>query len=165
MNKEQLELAHLRERARQWKKKNKSKIERLRSHKDLSINSQYIHDEVFAEIDCLSCANCCKTTGPLFTARDIDRISRQFNLDPKTFIQQYLRQDEDGDMVLQVLPCPFLDTDNQCRIYDIRPKACREYPHTDAHNQNQIFSLTLKNAEICPAVLQILEKLLPITVK
>ena len=25
-----------------------------------------IHDEVFQEIDCLACANCCKTLGPNF---------------------------------------------------------------------------------------------------
>ena len=31
------------------------------------------HDEVFEEIDCLSCANCCKTTGPLFTEKDIEK--------------------------------------------------------------------------------------------
>ncbi len=28
---------------------------------------QDLHDEEFASTDCLQCANCCKTTGPLFT--------------------------------------------------------------------------------------------------
>jgi Fe-S-cluster containining protein len=24
--------------------------------------------------------------------------------------------------------------DNKCSIYEVRPKACREYPHTDRKN-------------------------------
>lgn len=113
---------------------------------------------MFSKTDCLQCANCCKTTGPLFTTKDIDRLARHFNLSGQAFIRQYLRKDEDGDWVLQQVPCPFLEDNNECRIYDVRPKACREYPHTDHPNQSRIFDLTLKNAGICPAVLDILQK-------
>ena len=35
-----------------------------------------IHDDVFEHTNCLKCANCCKTTGPLFTDKDIQRISK-----------------------------------------------------------------------------------------
>jgi hypothetical protein len=38
-------------------------------------------------------------------------------------------------------------------------KACREYPHTDRHKQHQILNLTRKNAEVCPAVFEIVERL------
>jgi transposase InsO family protein len=34
------------------------------------------HEEAFAEIDCLSCANCCRTTSPLFREADIRRLAR-----------------------------------------------------------------------------------------
>ncbi len=74
------------------------------------------------------------------------------------FEETYLRIDEDGDHVLQTVPCPFLQSDNKCNIYDIRPKACREYPHTDRIKQQQILHLTRKNAAVCPAVYTILEK-------
>jgi uncharacterized protein len=73
------------------------------------------------------------------------------------FIDQYLRTDEEGDMVLQVVPCPFLGVDNYCGIYENRPKACREYPHTDRVKQKQILDLTIKNEKICPAVELILK--------
>lgn len=66
-----------------------------------------LHQEVFQEIDCLSCANCCKTTGPLFVASDIKRISKRLKMRPSDFETTYLRIDEDGDKVLQQLPCPF----------------------------------------------------------
>ncbi len=68
------------------------------------------------------------------------------------FIDETLRIDEDGDYVLQSVPCTFLSTDNNCLIYYARPKACREYPPTDRSNQLGILKLTEKNASICPVV-------------
>ena len=68
-------------------------------------------------------------------------------------------QDEDGDTVLQQVPCAFLAADNACTIYDDRPKACREFPHTDRPKQAQILELTERNAAVCPAVAHIAEKL------
>jgi len=75
------------------------------------------------------------------------------------FIEKYLRLDEENDYVLQKVPCTFLGTDNYCSIYDIRPKACREFPHTDRKKFQQISSLTLKNMAICPAAFNIVEEM------
>lgn len=118
-----------------------------------------IHKEVFSKTDCLSCANCCKTTGPLFTAADIERISGHLRMKPQQFVSKYLRVDEDGDHVLQQVPCQFLDADNYCLIYDVRPKACREYPHTDRRKFHQITDITLKNTAICPAAFAVVEEM------
>ena len=78
---------------------------------------------------------------------------------PGDFINRYLRMDEDGDYVLKSSPCPFLDSENYCSVYEDRPKACREYPHTDRKKILQINELTLKNTMVCPAVFEILERL------
>ena len=118
-----------------------------------------LHDEAFETTDCLQCANCCTTTGPLLTTKDIDRIAKHLGLKPTQFIEQYLRVDEDNDYVFRNMPCPFLGSDNYCSIYEERPKACREYPHTDRVNQQGILSLTRKNAKICPAVAKIFLKI------
>ena len=118
-----------------------------------------IHDAVFENTNCLECANCCKTTGPLFTTKDIDRISKHLNLTPHQFVAEYLQKDEDGDWVLQSLPCPFLGDDNHCQIYTQRPQACREYPHTDRIKNYQIKDLTLENVKICPAAFEIVERM------
>ncbi|MCR9173072.1 MAG: YkgJ family cysteine cluster protein [bacterium] len=118
------------------------------------------HEKAFEEIDCLKCANCCKTTSPIFRDVDIQRISKKLKMSPEAFENTYLRKDEEEDWVLQSAPCTFLQPDNTCFIYDIRPQACREYPHTDRKRMIQIMDLTLKNAEICPAVSQILGKLM-----
>ena len=114
-----------------------------------------LHIKAFESIDCLQCANCCKTTGPLLTNKDINRISKHLNLTPTEFIQDYIRIDEDNDYVFKTMPCVFLGTDNYCSIYEHRPKACREYPHTDRSNQQGILSITRINVKLCPAVAHI----------
>lgn len=128
--------------------------------KNLDQTMVEIHDEVFGRIDCLSCANCCKTTGPLFTQKDIERLSGVFRMKPSQFIEKYLRIDEDNDYVLQSVPCPFLGADNYCSVYENRPKACREYPHTDRKKFYQINHLTLKNTLICPATFEVVEEMM-----
>ncbi|SFR64538.1 hypothetical protein SAMN05216416_0480 [Streptococcus equinus] len=127
--------------------------------KNLDKITQEIHTEVFNEIDCTKCANCCKSLGPLFTEADITRISKVFRMKLGVFEDMYLRVDEDGDKVFQSMPCPFLGDDNLCTIYDVRPKACREFPHTDRKKIYQINNLTIKNTLFCPAAYLFVEKL------
>lgn len=127
--------------------------------KNLDVIMQELHEDEFEKTDCLLCANCCKTTGPLFTDRDIERIAKHFRMKPQKFIQSYLRLDEENDYVLKSVPCTFLGEDNYCSIYDVRPKACREFPHTDRKKFHQITDLTLKNVAICPAAFNIVEEM------
>lgn len=127
--------------------------------KTLDSTVQEIHDEVFSEMDCLTCANCCKTTSPIFYQKDIERLSKLFRIKPVNFIQQYLHVDEDNDYVLNEAPCPFLGEDNFCSVYEHRPTACREYPHTDRKRFYQVLDITLRNTAVCPAAFAIVEKL------
>ncbi|MDR9400801.1 MAG: YkgJ family cysteine cluster protein [Psychroflexus sp.] len=127
--------------------------------KDLDQTMQQLHDEVFEETDCLDCANCCKTTSPIFTPKDVSRIAKRLKMSSRQFFDTYLITDDDGDMVLPTSPCPFLFSDHKCMIYDVRPKACAEYPHTDRKKFHQITNLTLNNLSICPAAFKIVEKL------
>ncbi|WKS95359.1 YkgJ family cysteine cluster protein [Riemerella columbina] len=127
--------------------------------KNLDYLAEEVHNEVFEQINCLECANCCKTTGPLLTAQDIERIAKFLKMKSAAFEARYLRVDEDQDWVFQSMPCPFLLDDNACMIYEVRPKACREFPHTNRKKVYQINHLTLKNIEICPAALAWVDKM------
>ncbi len=140
---------------------NRKYFEKLKKKvpKNLDLVMQELHADEFASTDCLTCANCCKTTGPLFTDNDVERISKHLKKKPQQFIVEFLRVDEDGDRVLKQAPCAFLTSDNYCLIYDVRPKACREYPHTDRKKFQQIANLTLKNVEMCPAAYNIVERM------
>lgn len=138
-----------------------------RTPKNLDLIMQDLHTEEFKKTDCLTCGNCCKTTSPIFTLKDIERISKHFRMKVLDFTDEYLVRDEDDFYVLKTAPCSFLDLeDNMCTIYDVRPKACGEYPHTDRRKFIQIADLTIKNTEICPAaynIVEALKKKLPIT--
>ena len=158
MNKQ---LEQLAEKAKVNHKANKKFLAKLKKRppKHLDALMVELHEDEFTRTDCLECANCCKTTGPLFTDKDIDRLAKLFKMKQQQFIETYLRIDEENDYVLQSVPCPFLGADNYCSVYDHRPKACREFPHTDRKKFQQISNLTLKNVAICPAAYNIVEEM------
>lgn len=143
-------------------KQNLAYLRKLKKQKpkDMDQRFQSLHDEVFEAIDCLSCANCCKTTSPIFLQSDISRLSKSIKMSVPTFIETYLKVDDENDYVLRQAPCPFLGNDNKCIVYENRPKACREYPHTNRKRMFQIMNLTHKNSLMCPAVSRIVEKLI-----
>lgn len=118
-----------------------------------------LHAEAFEKVDCLSCANCCKNYSPRFKTPDVKRIAKYLGLKESVFIDTYLRVDEDGDFVIKASPCPFLDTDNTCKIYDQRPSDCARFPYTDEDVFIKRQALTLKNSEFCPISYYVLEKL------
>ena len=154
-------LRELPQKAKEKHNENKKFFVKLRKKppKNLDYIMQELHEAEFERTDCLTCANCCKTTGPLFTNADVERISKSFRMKPQKFIETYLRVDEENDFVLQETPCTFLGSDNYCSIYDVRPKACREFPHTDRKKFQQISNLTLKNVAVCPAAYNIVEEM------
>lgn len=138
--------------------KTNNKLKRTKP-KNLDDVAHQAHDDAFKKIDCLQCANCCKTTSPTFYERDIDRLAKYLKIKPSAFIASYLQKDNVGDYVLRTAPCPFLDYENYCTVYESRPTACREYPHTNRKRFYQILDLSLKNTEICPAVADVFEQL------
>jgi uncharacterized protein len=147
---------HAAKNAPKWKRfyeRNRKKLE------DMDPVVHRLHHKHMDAVDCIECARCCKHLGPRIDSRDIERFSKALRMKPSDVFDRYLRTDEDGDMVFKSMPCPFLGSDNYCLIYESRPKACREYPHTDRKRFHQIYKLSIKNAETCPVVFNVLEEL------
>lgn len=117
------------------------------------------HDYASEKIDCLTCAKCCKNHSPRFNNTDIKRISKFLKSKESDFIHSYLKIDEDEDYVLQSQPCTFLNDDNTCQIYEVRPKDCSRFPYTDEDVFINQVNLSLKNATFCPIAETVLEKL------
>lgn len=134
-------------------KKNKKRLDKM----DTIVHE--LHNRFSSEIDCLQCANCCRSLGPAIYDKDIERMSKALRMKPSDVVANYLKIDEDGDYVFQSMPCPFLMPDNYCSIYESRPKACREYPHTDRKKFSQIYKLTVKNTQTCPIAYEVLKEL------
>jgi Fe-S-cluster containining protein len=148
-----------------WKRKSKDKQKQFKRYLDRANPSKLIrelpelHEEAFSKIDCLECANCCKNHSPTFKATDIKRISKYLGLKEAAFVDTYLKLDEENDFVVKQSPCAFLNEDNSCHIYDVRPSDCSRYPYTDEDVFIKRKALTMANSMVCPAVFHILEKI------
>src|ERR1051326_2417449 len=53
-------------------------------------------DEVWSHIDCLACANCCKTLQPVLDLADIERLAKRLKMSTKKFEQQYVTRASGG---------------------------------------------------------------------
>ena len=136
-------------------------LKRLKQRPPRNLDEQFekLHNQAFKKIDCLDCGNCCKTTSPMLFEKDIERLSARFKMKPGDFVSQYLVLDTDDIYCLKTTPCPFLDADNSCSVYEDRPKACREFPHTNHRKMHIHLAVAHHNIEICPAVYAIVEQL------
>lgn len=161
MSKIKIDLELLKVKAKNTEANTKEFFAKLKKKKPKQLDKivHDLHDEVFEEIDCLECANCCKSISPIVIDKDIDRLAKHLKIKPKDVIDQYLELDNEHDYVFRETPCPFLMPDNYCMVYENRPRACREYPHTDRKRFYQILNLTLKNTHYCPAVYEVSERL------
>lgn len=156
-----IDIELLKEKAKNTEAETKTFFTKLKKKKPKQLDAitHALHDEVFEEIDCLECANCCKSISPIIIDKDIERMAKQLRMKPSAFIDQYLNMDNENDYVFKEAPCPFLMPDNYCMVYEQRPRACREYPHTDRKRFFQILDITLKNTYYCPAVYEVVERL------
>ncbi|MEK7224697.1 MAG: YkgJ family cysteine cluster protein [Bacteroidota bacterium] len=121
-----------------------------------------LNEEAFAKIDCLQCANCCKSYSPRFTPPDVKRISKHLDMKEGDFRDMYLRVDEEGDSVMKTMPCSFLGDDNYCSIYDVRPTDCARFPYMDDDFMLKRQPLALKNSTFCPITYYVIEKLIAV---
>jgi uncharacterized protein len=116
---------------------------------------------VWKEVDCLTCANCCKTMTPTYTTADIKRISAHFKQTPAEFKAKWLvyrKKDKDWENKKQ--PCQFLNLkDNKCSIYEIRPLDCSGFPHLPKKKMVDYMHIHKQNIEYCPATYKLVEKM------
>jgi Fe-S-cluster containining protein len=122
--------------------------------------AQY-HNEVFEDIDCLQCGNCCRLVGPRFRDKDVRVLAKEFGMTVKAYESQYLKPDIDESFwVLKNLPCPYLNDDNTCGEFECRPLSCEEYPYTNTHNIQRHLVRLAHTAKVCPAAALIAEKII-----
>ena len=120
-----------------------------------------VEKEVWKEIDCLSCANCCKKMTPTFTKTDLKRISAHFGQTPDEFRKQWLTKDRNKDLVNKNQPCQFLNLkDNKCSIYAIRPVDCAGFPHLSKKKWVEYAHVHKQNIDYCPATYRMVEKII-----
>ena len=128
--------------------------------KNLDDIAEEIDKQVWAETDCLGCANCCKTMTPTYTFQDMKRIAAHFNMKIKDFKAKWLYLDKSKDWMNVSKPCQFLDRKtNMCTIYEIRPADCAGFPHLTKKKMTDYIHVHKQNILYCPATYNMVERL------
>lgn len=129
--------------------------------KKLLSTMQQIDAEVWQEVDCLTCGNCCKKMTPTFTNKDIKRIASFLKMSKDEFIAKWLTYEKKGgDWINTTQPCQFLNQkDNKCSIYEVRPADCAGFPHFTKKKPTLYMHVHQQNIEYCPATFKMVEKL------
>ena len=133
---------------------------KMRDRAPVDAVAQRVHADVFAQIDCTRCANCCKTAAVSLDDDDIDRIAAHRGVERDAFIAAYLQPyPVEGRYHMNAQPCPLLGADDRCTVYAVRPECCRSYPNTDREGFATRTYQHASNATICPAVYHIVERM------
>ncbi len=120
-----------------------------------------IDEEVWKEVDCLTCANCCKKMTPTFTEKDLVRVAAHFDVTVDAFKKKWLKKERNGDWVNTKQPCQFLNMkDNKCSIYAVRPDDCAGFPHLTKKKFEEYAHVHKQNIDYCPATFKMVEKLI-----
>jgi Fe-S-cluster containining protein len=117
--------------------------------------------EVEQQIDCKTCANCCREPRVSVSHQDIYRLSVYLDMTPEQVLKEYTIADaEDRQTILRQTKdgCVFLDG-SLCLVYEARPLACREFPYlvSDRRSLGGRMSSVCKHASICPIIYNALE--------
>ena len=112
-------------------------------------------DRVWKQIDCTTCANCCKTLQICVDNDDIQRLSARLKIRIKEFNEKYVKLDDFNDKIINRQPCPFLREDNRCSVYEDRPKSCQDYPYLYESQFRKRTLSAISNSSCCPIVFNV----------
>jgi hypothetical protein len=129
------------------------------SNDDLDALVQEKTDEVWKQIDCTKCANCCRVLEVVVDDVDIKRLAKRLNITEKICRQRYVKSGEGSEELLKSQPCVFLGADNKCGVYEDRPAACRDFPYLHNAPFRARTLMMLSNLEICPIVFNVWHRL------
>ena len=129
------------------------------SNGELDAVVQETTDAVWSQIDCTTCANCCKTLQIELSHSDIDKLATRLQMPSREFTKRYITVLEDKARVFRTQPCPFLGEDNRCTVYEDRPQSCRGYPFLHKEDFRQRTLMYMENIEICPIIFNVWQRL------
>ncbi len=136
-----------------------------RKVKGLTPKAKILNKKAFEKIDCLTCGNCCKTMTPTWQQADIKRVATHFKLTPQQFKNKWLYKDEVGDWLNTKTPCQFLQNDNKCSIYLIRPKDCSRFPHLQHSDFLVGREVNIPNMTSCPITFEVVQNMYKLVIE
>ena len=129
------------------------------SKRKLTILQRELTREVWAEVDCTECGNCCSSMQLQLNARDCAQVAEAIGITTEQFRSEYTSKHRDGFWYLKKQPCAFQDARTRlCTIYDQRPSRCHGFPYMDENILDDMAG-TLDKVPYCPIVFNVIEEL------
>lgn len=120
-----------------------------------------IAQSVEDEIDCTTCANCCRVATTQISERDAERLAKFLGLRLSNFLRDYTVESAEEGRILKRTEkgCVFLEG-NLCSVYEARPQTCEIFPHLVKGNGSLLSRMwhMPDRAVYCPIVFNSLER-------
>jgi Fe-S-cluster containining protein len=123
---------------------------------------QALATEIQRQIDCTTCANCCRESIVPVSRPEIEAIAGFLGQTPEEITARYTAPDSEAPKarILQSSNggCVFLKG-NLCSIYPVRPEPCRDFPHVSLGNPSLggRFSSLCRWVPLCPILYNAVE--------
>jgi Fe-S-cluster containining protein len=111
-----------------------------------------LSQKYFALIDCMQCANCCRSLHVEFKKSELFAIAKTLGQSIEAFQKQFMSEGKVNP------PCPMLNG-KLCSIYENRPDVCRSYPHLEQPEFTSRLIGVIENVAICPIAFNMFEEL------
>ncbi len=85
--------------------------------------------KILKMVKCHRCGFCCKSCNAMLSKQDIDSLCKYLQCSFEELYEKYM--DKNTRTPYLKLPCPFLNKDNECDVYPVRPKTCKEFPFNE----------------------------------
>jgi Predicted Fe-S-cluster oxidoreductase len=124
------DLVQIRRIGEQKRDENERFRKHLKRHNFVERKFRKIAQEIEEEIDCTTCANCCREATVKLAERDVEKLARFLRIKPAQFLRDYAEESEEEGVILKRTGggCIFLDG-NACSVYEGRPHNCENFPH------------------------------------
>ena len=119
---------------------------------------QHLNDEISPRIDCTQCGNCCRSLMIQVSPEEAERVAAVKGITAGQFRQQYLEESSGGQLILNNIPCHFLEG-NRCGIYENRFAGCREFPPLHLPGFTRRLFALLFHYGSCPIIFNVMESL------
>ncbi|MFZ3329809.1 MAG: YkgJ family cysteine cluster protein [Candidatus Acidiferrales bacterium] len=111
-----------------------------------------LSQKYFALIDCMQCANCCRSLHVEFKKSELHVIAKTLGQSKEAFQKRFMSGGEVNP------PCPMLNG-KLCSIYENRPDVCRSYPHLEQPEFTSRLIGVIDNVAVCPIAFNAFEEL------
>lgn len=117
-----------------------------------------LSETISPTIKCTDCGNCCKSLMVNIDEAEANRLTQYLQMDRVVFDEKYIQKGESGRMILNTIPCPFLEN-NACTVYSHRFAGCKEFPAFHVPQLNKRLFTTFMHYERCPIIFNVIEAL------